>query len=80
MAFSWQKHIEKSRKHNLYRCERLAKTHNPDYVNKHANEARELAKGLHTETNLRLEKEQLKRFKQYTPKNLLTDVRMNKQK
>ncbi len=75
---SWSEQISKSQKHQLYRCGRLAETHNTDYIRKHANEARELSKGHSTETQKRLKDEQDKRFKDITPTTSLIPKRMNR--
>ncbi len=78
MAFTWQKQIEKAIKHKCYRCERQSAMHNVDYLNKHANEAREFAKGRKTECMTRLLDEQKKRFKDNTPTSSVTPVRKNR--
>ncbi len=41
----------------------LANSHNPDYMNKHANECKEFAKGSTNECKKRLLEEQEKRYK-----------------
>ncbi len=60
---NWKLSIEKARKHQLYRCQMLANQHNSDYMNKHANECKEFAKGSTKECEKRLLEEQEKRLK-----------------
>ncbi len=59
----WPLQNEKWKKHMLYRCKRLALMHNPDYINKHANEAKEFARGSSKECERRLQEMQDKRTK-----------------
>ncbi len=78
MAFTWKKQIEKALKHQCYRCERKSASHNVDYLNAHANEARGFAKGNKTECMKRLQEAQEKRFKDNTPTSTLIPVRKNR--
>ncbi len=77
---SWKEQWEKTVQKKLYRCERLGLTKNPDYLNHHANEAREIAKGHNAETKKRILEELEKRKKDVIPTNSLKPVRMNRQK
>ncbi len=54
MTHFWHLQSQKWEKHMLYRCKRLALMHNSDYINKHANEAKEFARGSDTECKKRL--------------------------
>ncbi len=63
----WLLQNEKHQKHLLYRCRRLALMHNPDYINKHANEAKEFARGSSKECEKRLKEEMDKRLKSAFP-------------
>ncbi len=70
---SWNQSIVKAQAHKLYRCERLAKTNNPDYISKNGAFNK-------NEVALKIKKEQEKRHKQFTPSNSITPIRMNRQK
>ncbi len=54
----------------LYRCKRLALMHNTEYINKHANEAKEFARGSDTECKKRLQDILDKRLKRAFPINI----------
>ncbi len=59
----WDKQDKKYREHTLYRLKRLALMHNPDYINAHANEAKEFARGSDKEAIKRIQDNQAKRHK-----------------
>lgn len=60
---TWKLAIQKALKKKYYRCGMLANQHNPDYVQKHANECREFSKGESKECMKRLLDEEGKRLK-----------------
>jgi len=51
---SWTHAIQRAEKHALYRAKRHAAMHNPDYINKYANEAKEFARGNDSEAKKRI--------------------------
>ncbi len=59
----WDSQIKKYEKHALYRYKRLALMHNSDYLNAHANEAKEFARGSDKEAIKRIQDTQAKRHK-----------------
>jgi len=59
----WEAQDKKYAKHALYRYKRLALMHNSDYINAHANEAKEFARGSDKEAIKRIADMQAKRHK-----------------
>ncbi len=62
-VINWKIYIEKARKKKIYRMKMHANQHNPDYVNHHANECKEFAKGSSKECEKRILEEQTARLK-----------------
>lgn len=75
---SWRYSIQKADAKQLYRAERLTLSKNPDWISKHGDEAKSIAKKDLTLTKIRIHKDTEKRIQNHTPSNSIRPIRLNR--